>query len=139
MFLHLNAAYVQKCRPCAYIKRVCPYVAYWYICKKITSMHALCRAQDRGVDVSFPACNKLAVLSVRSILNLFQIQLPLKYWWYAVPCWWYQLPVAQVNACHAIISDNASRSLIHARSLAAWLYGRFVAVISNNGLSKSII
>ena len=93
---HIMRRMYKKCRPCAYIKRVCPYVAYWYICKKITSMHALCRAQDRGVDVSFPACNKLAVLSVRSILNLFQIQLPLKYWWYAVPCWWYELPVAQV-------------------------------------------
>ena len=39
----------------------------------------------------------------------------------------------------AIIAYNAPCTLVHALLLAVWLFGLFVTVISNNGLSKSVI
>ena len=54
---------------CAYVKGVCPYAACLCIWSRtiivmITSTHASCRAQNRGGDISSPACNQLAVLSI---------------------------------------------------------------------------
>ena len=91
---------------------------------KFTSTHVSCRAQNRGGDVSSPARNNLAVLSVQSIA-----------------CCSNQVGTGAVLvvcitssktliACSANIADNASCTLVHALLLAAWRFGHFVTVIS---------
>jgi hypothetical protein len=91
---------------------------------KFTSTHVSCRAQNRGGDVSSPARNNLAVLSVQSIA-----------------CCSNQVGTGAVLvvcitssktfiACRANIADNASCTLVHALLLAAWLFGPFVTVNS---------
>ncbi len=93
---------------------------------EITSMHALCRAQDRGGDISSPACNNLAVLSVQSIAccsNQVGTGAVL------VVC---MASSKTFIACRANIADDTSCTLVHALLLNAWLFGCIVSVISNN-------
>ena len=54
--------------------------------------------------------------------------------WFGAGCMHYK----QQNVS-AIIAYNAPCTLVHALFLAAWLFGLFVTVMSNNGLSKSVI
>jgi hypothetical protein len=114
-------------------KQGCPYVCIALCCcimvhmlTKITSPHALCRAQDRGGDISSPACNNLAVLSVQSIAccsNQVGTGAVL------VVC---MASSKTFIACRANIADDTSCTLVHALLLNAWLFGCIVSVISNN-------
>ena len=93
---------------------------------KITSTHASCRAQNRGGDISSPACNKLAVLSVQSIAccsNQVGTGAVL------VVC---MASSRTFIACSANIACDTSCTLVHALLLNAWLFGCIVSVISNN-------